>query len=260
MWIHLFFFFSLVLTFGKFAHINVYNHHIHSSCSCFGKWESWESFTGVSWMGCEKLLYSVLLMFPSFWHLLVMFIPERGQVNLVMDSNILLGAYFGLFSTMSLSFLSFWNVLALYKDSGLICDGGLGKYPYICWEEVGIRPGQLLKAFDFWQHRPVICASTYATLQTKAEKGEVGGMWPLVTRKGLCNLFGISKILAVWLCGYMCGNGYKTDKWAIMNKNRSVFRLWLYETKQKLDSEGEESQCDNTKPRWNVWSFFIMLL
>lgn len=47
----------------------------------------------------------------------------------------------------------------------------------------------------------------------------------------------------------MCGNGYKTDKWAIMNKNRSVFRLWLYETKQKLDSEGEESQCDNTKPR-----------
>ena len=47
----------------------------------------------------------------------------------------------------------------------------------------------------------------------------------------------------------MCGSGYKTDTWATMNKNRSVFSPWLYETKQKLDSEGKESQCDTTKPR-----------
>lgn len=83
----------------------------------------------------------------------MMFIPGRGQVNPRNGSNVLLGTYFGFIQyheSLLPQFLEFvFGICWLYMhNAGPICDGGLGKYPYICWE-VGIEPEQLLKAFDF---------------------------------------------------------------------------------------------------------------
>lgn len=87
--------FSLMLTFGNFAHLNVYNpSHLFIMLMFWqvGVMRMYQGFLNGLW---EASLFHSVSVSPGFWHLLVMFIPGMCQVNLGNGQNISLGTYFG---------------------------------------------------------------------------------------------------------------------------------------------------------------------
>lgn len=79
-------------------------------------------------MIAEKLLYSVLLMFPQP-DMLVMFIPERGSGELVVWFEYLTRSLFWFYSVPESLFPQFLECIgSIQRIQGLICDGRLRKY------------------------------------------------------------------------------------------------------------------------------------